>query len=128
MIKSSKYKPEYCDMLIKEMASGISYLAFAGLIRVSNKTLYNWEKDHPEFAEAKEIAFNACLYFWETKGIAGLTAPKEFNAVVWYMNMKNRFGWRDTPPDEKPPEVHKAEVIRLPIEEMKKLVEAAKAK
>lgn len=55
----TKYKPVYCQMLIKKMGQGFSYTAFAGSIRVAVETCYGWEKVHPEFLKAKKQAFAA---------------------------------------------------------------------
>lgn len=122
-----KYSPDLCEKLVNEMAKGISYRAFAGMIKVNPKTLYKWESLYEEWAEAKEVATAACLYFWESRGIESLDNPKNFNSVVWYMNMKNRFGWRDMPAEEHA-ERQTAQVIRLPIEDMKKIVQDARDK
>ena len=67
--RPSKYKEEYCDLLIQEMGRGYSYEAFAGIIGVADVTLYEWEKVHPEFSRAKKEAFQKSRVFWETLGI-----------------------------------------------------------
>lgn len=50
----TKYKPEYCEMLINHMAEGLSFESFAGLISVNYDTLYEWNKVQPDFSEAKK--------------------------------------------------------------------------
>ena len=35
------------------------------------------------------------LLWWEKEGKDGMWSGKQFNPAVWYMNMKNRHGWRD---------------------------------
>jgi transcriptional regulator with XRE-family HTH domain len=111
--RPSDYDPVYCAMLVDHMAEGFSYESFAGKIGTTRATLYNWEKQHPEFLDAKKHAFEACLQFWEAQGIKGLwnesfkdddgtTVSRSVNASVWIFNMKNRFKWRDKQPDEEP--------------------------
>ena len=95
--RPSVYKPEYCQMLIDHMASGLSFESFAGLIGVCRATVYNFEK-HPEFLDAKKIAFERNRLFWEKVGVEGMFMggkDNPFNATVWVFNMKNRFNWSD---------------------------------
>jgi len=107
--RPTKYDPSYCEKLIKHMAQGLSYLSFAGVIEVNPDTMYEWEKKHPEFSEAKKIAFQKGRLAWETMGIAGTVGKTDkFSAAAWIFNMKNRFKWTDRQeiqveeaPDEK---------------------------
>lgn len=64
----SKYKPEYCDLLLDDMKKGFSLLAFAGLIGVCRDTLTEWVKVHPEFAEAVRCGKAMQVREWETRG------------------------------------------------------------
>jgi len=109
--RPTKYKTEYCHLLIEHMANGLSYEAFAGLIGVSKHSLYEWEKVHEEFSDAKRIAVEKSRLFWEKLGVdhilnvsesfgEGQSKSKSLNASVWIFNMKNRFKWRDKQPDE----------------------------
>lgn len=95
----TKYDPKYCDMLIKHMASGLSFDSFAGEANVHLDTLYEWAKVHEDFSEAKKTAFSKNLAFWEKAGLQGMWGDKEsnmvFNPTVWIFNMKNRHRWRD---------------------------------
>lgn len=82
-------------MLIEHMASGLSYDSFPAVCGgVHLDTLYEWEKRHEEFSEAKKEGFNKNLLFWEKVAIEGMHS-KFFNATVWIFNMKNRHKWRD---------------------------------
>lgn len=48
----TKYKPEYCQMLIDHMSTGLSFDIFGCDIDVVRSTLYQWRIDYPEFDEA----------------------------------------------------------------------------
>lgn len=50
------YRPEYCDLVIEEMAKGYSLGAFAGTVGVSRATINVWMAQHPEFLEATSRA------------------------------------------------------------------------
>ncbi len=110
--RPSKYKPEYCKMLIDHMSTGLSFDSFAAVVSVNQDTLHEWAKVHEIFSESKKIAFANSLIFWEQQGIDGLYSTVEYsddgkplksksiNASVYIFNMKNRFKWRDKQPDE----------------------------
>lgn len=95
--RPSKYKPEYCEMLVEHMENGLSFESFAGTIDVSREVLYDWEKVHEEFLHAKKRGFAKCQLWWEKAGNAGLWGNKDgtFNTGVWVFSMKNRFKWND---------------------------------
>jgi hypothetical protein len=123
----SKYRPEYCEMLIEHMRGGLSFESFGARIRVTKKTMYEWTRVHPEFQEAKELGEVQSLLWWENIGKAAMmggqhviTHPngktetinfKNFNTTVWIFAMKNRHGWRD-----------KQETISVPEETQSKVV------
>lgn len=92
-----EYRPEYCQKLIDHMSTGMSYETFAATINTSRATLYNWEKQYPDFLDAKKEAFERGQEFWEKQGIAGLWESKDgkMNSAMWIFNMKNRFKWKD---------------------------------
>lgn len=78
------------------MENGLSYESFAGVIGVAYKTLFAWEKDHSEFAEAKGIA-KAKQLLWDermlNKGIEGKQRGYNANAHKW--KMTNAHKWTD---------------------------------
>jgi hypothetical protein len=99
----TNYRPEYCEMLVEHMAKGYSFESFAGVVNVVFKTLYNWEKEHPEFLQAKQRAKAKCLMKWESIGIDNIISMPgiSLNPTVYRMNMINRFGWKDKAEDDK---------------------------
>ncbi len=106
--RPTKYKPEYCQMLIDHMNGGYSFESFAGLIGVAKQTLYEWIDGNSEFLDAKEVGFEKSRLFWEKVGVdyiinqssstAGVgSESKAINSTVYIFNLKNRFPkeWRD---------------------------------
>ena len=94
--RPTKYKKEYCELLIKHMSQGLSFESFAAFVNVNPDTIYEWLKKNKEFKEAYVFAKIKCLFFWEKLGIAGAAGKvKCFNNATWIFNMKNRFLWRD---------------------------------
>lgn len=105
--RPTDYQPHYCDMLIEHMERGLSYTTFSAKVDVNLDTLYEWERNFPEFSEAKKRAFAKCQLFWEELGInhvlniserdddAKTSKSVTLNTGVWVFNMKNRFKWTD---------------------------------
>lgn len=99
-----KYKPEYCDMLIDHMSEGYSFDSFVAISRVGLKTMYNWCKEYPEFAEAHQIGQGMALKYFETaikaasmsecideKVLKEKFDPKKINVPTMQWFIKNRF-------------------------------------
>lgn len=104
--RPSKFKSKYCQMLIEDMELGYSFEAFAAKIDVNVDTLHEWVKRHPEFSDAKRLAYAKSLRYWEKVGIDNLqttvmrkgnmTITKSLNIRVWELNLKNKFkDWRN---------------------------------
>lgn len=135
--RPSKYKLEYCEMLIEHMSGGYSFESFAGTIRVNRDSLYEWEKVHPEFSDAKKVGVEASRLFWEAQGIDGLYSTTEYNedgkplksksinASIWIFNMKNRF--RDQWHDKQQIE-HSGHIADLPDEKLDEKLKELNAK
>lgn len=123
----TKYKPEYCDMLIAHMKSGLSFESFSAEIGVHRETLYEWVHAQPAFSDAKKVAYDLNLGFWEKQGVQGLWGDKTltFNSAVWIFNMKNRHKWRDRQEIEATMHVEQIErekVKKLSMSELTELV------
>lgn len=127
------YKPEYCELLIEHMGSGLSFEAFAGVVGVCKKTLYDWEKANPEFLHAKSEGLEKARLFWEKLGVNniinesfGKDGSRSLNSTVWIFNMKNRFGWRDKQPDEAPDTVVNNNTLQVSQEQLNEMLKIAR--
>jgi len=98
MGRPPKYRPEFCELLIKHMGEGMAFQTFGATLTppCSRATLYLWEEAYPEFKTAKQIGLDASELFWDKIGIGGIAGRiKGFNASAWIFTRKNRHGWRD---------------------------------
>lgn len=71
--RPSLYKPEYCQALIDHMKQGNPFETFATVCNCGRRTLYQWEKEYPDFSQAKEKAFELCAQFYVDLGKAMAT-------------------------------------------------------
>ena len=96
MTYPTKYKPEYCQMLIEHMGQGMSFRSFAGTVSVGYQTCYDWVNKYPEFKEAKQIAQSKCEEFYNRLGIDMATGNIEkCNATSYVWLTKNILRWTD---------------------------------
>ena len=92
--RPTKYRPWMCDRVIALMAQGASKHEALADLGIWEDTFYRWAKEIPEFSEAVKIGTELSRMWWEREGRQSLR-DKDFNHGLWYMNMKNRFGWTD---------------------------------
>jgi hypothetical protein len=72
-----------------------------------------WIKEEVKFKEVIEAGKILSQAWWEMNGRKNI-GNKGFNSVLWYMNMKNRFGWADTQNIEHKGSIEHIGVVRLP--------------
>jgi len=86
----TKYKPEYCAMLVAHMGKGHSFESFGGKVKVSFDTLYEWAKANPKFSEAKKAGRSAGLETLEALAFQGMQGKLPgWNAATWIFFVKN---------------------------------------
>lgn len=111
--RPTDYRKEYCEMLIKHMAQGLSFKSFGGIVDVCEDTLHEWVKVHPQFSESKNKGMLKSMVMWEKVGISGMMNEIPFfNDRIWRLNMINRFrvDWSDGTKNENKDSI-KTEVI-----------------
>jgi hypothetical protein len=87
--------PEGWKVKVLELASqGASDVEIIDFLDISRDLFYRFLKDESEFSDTIKKAHIKCQLWWEKNARLNLDS-KEFNSTLWYMNMKNRFGWAD---------------------------------
>jgi hypothetical protein len=84
-------------MLIEHMTKGLSFESFSAVINVNRDTLYNWEKSHEMFFDAKKIGREKMLLNDEiilNKVIRG--EQKNTSPACLIFKMKNCHSWSDS--------------------------------
>jgi hypothetical protein len=87
--RPSTYRPELGQMLIEAMAGGHSAEAGAARIGVSARSLYEWQKLHPEFLQAVQEGRAMAMLFWESLAI-DVARGKPGNSQMITLALKNR--------------------------------------
>lgn len=73
---------------------GASDVELRVYLDISIDLWYRFIKEEPEFTETIKRCSAVCEVWWQKQGRLSLR-DKEFSPTLWYMNMKNRFGWAD---------------------------------
>jgi len=69
--------------------------------------------EEPEFSKTIKRGREFSNAWWEKQGRENLK-DKSFNPTLWYMNMRNRFGWRDN--ENKPNDNNDKPITTLRVE------------
>lgn len=102
--RPSKYRPEYCELLLKYMVPTVSYTdegkpiygpypmlqGFAHSIGVLHETLNEWAKRYPEFT----VAMKKAKAMQEQELFTGALSNR-YNCAVAIFGLKNNHGWKD---------------------------------
>lgn len=85
---------DWKSQLLLLMEAGGSLAEVKGTFNISDDLHYRWMEEEPEYSGAIKEGSRKCQLWWQAKGRTNLE-NKDFSSTLWYMNMKNRFGWRD---------------------------------
>jgi len=80
--------------IIKLKKEGGSDVEVRAALGISQDLWERFNKEIQVFSLTVKRGNDLCRAWWLEKGRENLE-NKQFSAVLWYMNMKNRFGWRD---------------------------------
>lgn len=97
--RPSKYDVKMVKRAVELMQEGASLHEVCWDIGICFETYNDWTNEKsprfkPEFSEAIKKGKLASRGWWEAQGRRNLQ-NKDFNYTGWYMNMKNRHGWKD---------------------------------
>lgn len=101
--RPTKYTPSMCDVVVEMMREGASKIEVCAKLGISSETMSQWSKPESDyynqnFSDAVKKGEQLSEAWWQKKARDHLVYhPKgeQLNATLWYMNMKNRFGWKD---------------------------------
>ena len=85
--------------ILKLAQEGASEVEWRVKLSISQDLYYRLLKEEDEFSITIKKAKEICEAWWLKQGRMNLKESK-FQTVLWYMNMKNRFGWRDKSTEE----------------------------
>lgn len=123
--KEIKDLPEnWQDTVVARFKKGESIAEVLKALNTSRYFHKKFLKESLEYAEIFERGLLLAESWWIKKGrdSLNLSTGSKFNTAVWFINMKNRFGWRDTP------EIPKADDSLEDLEKRAKLAAKYKTK
>lgn len=86
--RPTKYKKEYCEMIVEYMSGGASITSFAASIDVARSTITDWTAIHPEFRAAVKKGKAKCAAWWEKLGREGAQGS-DVNPTLVIFGLKN---------------------------------------
>ena len=118
-----KLPPEWPAIMGEMYAEGASDTEIRSRLKMSRRLWDNLYNDavSSSFKEVVDFGRELAKGWWLEQGRVNLT-NKQFNAVLWHMNMKNRYGWSDKT------EVTNKDAVNMSADELDKAVESAMLK
>lgn len=105
---------EHIISLYSDGASDVEIRAYVATVRPQGTfdpdLWYRWLKEEPIFSETIKRGRMLSNAWWERKGRTSLE-NKDFNYTGWYMNMRNRFGWRDNKREDEPDKAAAPQIV-----------------
>ena len=86
----SKFDPAMCDRMIELGKSGASQKMMWSDLGISKSTAETWKKNHPEFAEALDLAIVHSQAHWERELLANV-GNKAYNSRLAEIALRGQF-------------------------------------
>lgn len=81
------------ELILSIKKDGGSDVEVRVALDISEELWRRFEREIEEFSRTVKRGRDLCESWWLERGRQ--LENRSFNAVLWYMNMKNRFGWKD---------------------------------
>jgi hypothetical protein len=88
--KKYHFKPEMCDIMIQMGLSGASQKMIWSELGINKDVAKTWCKNHPDFADALELAKTHSQAFWEREILANVN-NKAFNSRLAEIALRGQF-------------------------------------
>ena len=88
--RPTKYKPEYCEEVIRLGKEGKSIAQMAAFFDVDKASVFRWAEECDDFRTALARARVHSQNWWEDKAQQNL-ASRDFNAQLWLKSVASRF-------------------------------------
>lgn len=92
--RPTDFKPQYGEEILQLMAEGLSLAAAAAELGIHRQRVYEWEANHPEFADTIKLARSKRQLFLERRLLKADAGPVVTSTIF---ALKNAAGedWRD---------------------------------
>jgi hypothetical protein len=88
----TEFKPEYVEQILTLMAQGIGIETVCMYLGISFDVMRKWRKNNKNINLLIKYGIQLEKQWWIEQGRRNIY-NKEFNHVLWMMNMSNRFDW-----------------------------------
>ena len=91
---TNDFPKDWQKLVISLMSEGASQKEIMTELGIGSQLFYDLLERDEEFSNTIKRGIEISEAWWERQGRINLN-NKSFNAVLWYMNMRNRFNWKD---------------------------------
>ncbi len=93
----SDLPPDWREGIFRWMGEGWSVTEVIAELGITRKTHARFVKEHEIYAETISAGEVLSEAWWVKLGRVNVGNARNFNVGIWAFNLKNRFGWRDSP-------------------------------
>lgn len=97
----SDLRPDWREYLLEKFGEGWSIAEVLVGLGVTQKVHARLRRDHEEYDQAFEDGMVLSEAWWVRQGRENILNNRSFNVGIWVFNLKNRFGWRDSIPNDR---------------------------